>query len=428
MVVGRKNQKERTDNRRKTFTFLFVFVLVLSLAIVTDIFVQRFIHNRQAVFRTEGGRIQIYRDKTWKDFTVKGVHMDFGRGTRLAAFPGTESGFTKKEYRRWFKHIASMNANAILVQRILSPDFYESFYEFNMLAKKPLFLIHGIRANENYNDLFTDAYDDGLILDISEEIRNTIDVIHGKASVKKSGSGTPEIYNRNIAPYVMGFILGDGADTNFISATNQRNTQVMGFEGNYLYTENASPYEAWLAALGNYTILYEEEKYGGPHRLISWMNRPLPGSEEVSAVDLEHIFVTDKHGAGIFASYAVFPYHPENRRPEYNDFLHELAGGHNMPVLAAEFGVLSSRDRNRAVGISSGIFTEKEQGEALAGIFDGIMNAGFSGGIVYTWYDGAGVEPGYGLVVIGSDSNIKGGFWEQLKYSYTILMDKFSEY
>ena len=405
MLKDRKNRKDRINNRRKIIIFLLVSALILSFVIVTDIFTQRYRNNRSAVFRTEGGKFQIYRDKKWEDFTVKGVHIDFGEEANSAVFPGFGSGYTKKEYRRWFKLIADMNANVILVQRVLPPEFYQAFYEFNALAKKPLFLLQGIWVNDN-NKPLSDVYDNNLILNISEEIRNTIDTIHGKASFKKK-----------IAPYVIGFILGIETDNDFITDANQQNTKVMGFEGDYLFTENASPYEAWLAALGNYTIFYEQEKYGGPQRLVGWLNRSLKSPDEMSAVDLEHIFVTEKCGAGIFASYAFFPFRPDAGRPEYGDLIAKLGSSHTMPVIAAEFGVLSSRDRNRAIGISSGVFSEKEQGDLLAGLFDSIMNAGFSGGIVYTWYDGAGIEPGYGLMV-----------WEQLKASYTILKDKFTEY
>ena len=423
--------------RRKVLFRLLLGAVILILGVLTQFAVYRYTHNRSALFKTEGSRLQIYRDKKWREFTVKGVALEPAAGYSSAA-----AGTAKDEYVRWFKQIAAMNANVIRIQTILSPDFYQALYEYNMLARWPLYLLQGIWVKDSGNESWLNAYDDRLNNDFYEEIRRAVDVIHGKGSFKRDNSGPSLNYKLNIAPYVMGFILGKEMDADFVIATNEKNTQVKGFDGDYLYTGNASPYEAWLAAAGNYAVSYEQEKYGGPYRLVSWVNWPSTDplvhrnesdskTEELSGVDFEHIYATEKFSAGIFASYSVFPnlfkyqseyldYRDGSGKPNYYEgYLSELKRHHTMPVLAAEFGIPVSRG-------NGGTYTEKEQGEAVVNVFESIINAGFAGGIVYAW-DDTKSDQGYGLLALEGEGGSSASH-ERLKDSYAVIQEKFAEY
>ena len=415
-------------------------------------FIYRYNYNRSALFRTEGTRLQIYRDRRWREFTVKGVNLGMGKPGYLHV----NSNLTGKEYRQWFNQIAAMNANVIRIHNILAPEFYKAFYEYNMIARRPLYLLQGIWVEEGSVGPYEDAYDDGLNTVLFEQIKRTVDIIHGKAASRQGASDNSGGYNLNISPYVMGFILGREMDPEFIIATNSRNTQVMGFEGDYLYTENASPYEAWLAALGNYTVSYEQEKYGGPYRLVSWVNMPLTDPlfhfmvddtriEELSGVDFEHINITEKYSAGIFASYTIYPYDPYLIRYqiEFSDFvdnrgytnhfegyLNELRRHHTMPVLAAEFGIpvfRGSSSRTQSFGNSNAVNTEKEQGEYAAAAYDSMISAGFAGGIIFAWQDSLTAELSYGIMTFDPHGETRFSN-DRLKESYTIMQEKYANY
>ena len=67
--------------------------------------------------------------------------------------------------------------------------------------------------------------------------------------------------------YVSAWILGIEWDPDFVINTNKLNETNLNFNGKYLYSINASPFENWLAEIGDYSIKYETEKYG--------MQRPL---------------------------------------------------------------------------------------------------------------------------------------------------------
>ena len=353
------------------------------IGIFVESIIYRYRSNRSAVVNTMENQFIVKRGKRWYDFYIKGVNFPSGESGNFSG----AAALSKAEYKKWFKEIAAMNANVIRVYSIQPPAFYRAFLEYNLLATKPIHLLHGIRTDSGRR--YFHAYEDRFNSDFLEEIRHTIDVVHGKAASRQSSGA----YTHNISPYVIGYILDGWKDADFILATDERNTNIFGFEGDYLYTVNASPYESWLAAMGNYVISYEHDKYGGPFKIISWINNPVtdplvrdPGAR-VTRVDVEHIRPTEKFNAGIFATYHIYPnYHvrPNESNP-YAAYLRLLKAHHKMPVIEAEFnGSAYEGEASQMVGV--------------------IFSAGFFGGILYAWQD------------------------EWLKKSYSTVQEKFAEY
>jgi len=431
--------------QRKIVTRLILGALILFLALMVEFVVDRYRTNRSIVFRTEGSKIQIFRDKKWKSFLVKGVNL----GQEDSACAPDDMGITKQDYQRWFKQVAAMNANVIRVYDILSPEFYQAFFEYNMLTDKPVYLIQGIQADNNDVEQYKNAYDDRFNADFFARIQQTVDVVHGKALVKH-GSGSYS-YNLNVSPYVMGYIICGEMDAAFVKTTNEENTQVMGFEGDYLYTENASPYEAWLAAMGNYTVSYEQQKYHGLTKLLSWTdfssadpaeNAGKPGGKlkDEAAFDFEHIHAKEKFDAGFFASYNISSASPEllnnqdeNAAADDNDtdvstnpyaaYFKDLKACHTMPVLVANLGISGSGimpDKNAVSGAGTAS-AEKEKGQAVANMFDSIINAGLAGGIVFSWQD-EWCRKTWNIAANSSEIQ------EQLKETCAIVQKKFAEY
>ena len=390
-----------------------VFVLIIVLIGISAGFtITRYNNNRSIAFKTEGRKLRIFKNGNWNDFTVKGVNIGSGKP---GFFPG-EMGITRKEYARWFRQIAEMNANVIRVYTILSPDFYRAFFEYNALTKKPLYLLQGIWVDDENIAQSKNAYDKKLTEDFKDEIKKAIDVLHGNAATEPKRGHASGIYRYDVSPYVMGYILAEEMEPDFVIFTNENNDHINGFSGEFIYAENASPYEAWLAAIGDYTVSYEHGKYRGTLKPISWTNWPTTDPiehlnepnrtwEDAVSVDFEHIRTSRNFSAGIFASYHIYPHFPDFLRfqPEYINYidsrgknnpyeayLKELIAFHTMPVLVAEFGVPASRGisrKNQALGYNHGHHTETEQGEAIADMFESIVNSGYAGGIVFSWQD-----------------------------------------
>ncbi|WP_251032626.1 hypothetical protein [Mesobacillus foraminis] len=358
---------------------------------------------------TKGSHLQIQKDGKWEDLTLKGVNMGIAKPGH---FPG-ETAISKDEYLRWFKAIGDMNANSIRVYTLHPPEFYEAFYEYNQLAEKPLYLFHGAWVNEEMLVKSQDSFSKEVNADFERELTQMVDIIHGNAELPESAGHASGTYKADISPYVLGFIIGIEWDPNAALETNKKHDGMPQFNGIYFKTENAQPFEIWLAEKMEFTAAYEAEQYGWQHSMsfTNWVTTDLlahpaePSEEEdMVSVNPNKIAKTDQFKAGMFASYHIYPYYPdfmhleekytnykdwEGKNNHYAGYLNDLIKVHNMPVLVAEFGVPASRGqthRNNS-GMNQGFLTEREQGEINTRLFQSILSEGYAGGIVFTWQD-----------------------------------------
>lgn len=383
--------------------FSVIFVAAVSFV------VWRYFDVRNVSFIAADGKFQIYKNGKWQDFLIKGVNLGLGKPNH---FPG-EVQVTKEEYYRWFEQIAEMNANTIRVYTIQSPEFYETLFRFNFYEKNPIYLFHGTWIDEELVAEHQNAYAPELMADYQGELKKLIDVVHGKATIENRRGHASGRYVWDVSPYVAGYILGTELDAYFVTSTNENNAHINGFDGNYLYTENASPHEAWLAQCGDFVISYEAENYGTqkPVSWVNWLttdpmwhtNEPDKQKEDFVSVDTEHILPKDTYTAGLFASYHVYPYYPEfmifqpeyleyrdenGKQNPYKAYLLDLHAHHSVPLLVAEFGLPSSRGNthiNPITGYNQGNLTENEQGYYSADLFDSIVSSGCAGGMLFTW-------------------------------------------
>jgi len=359
--------------------------------------------------KTGDSFIQIQKNGKWQDFLIKGVNMGIGKP---GYFPG-ETAITREEYFRWFKEIGAMNANAIRIYTLHPPQFYEAFYEYNQIAKKPLYLFHGTWVNEENLIHTQDAFAKVNIDDAKLEIKNMIDIIHGNANLSNRSGHASGVYQHDISKYVLGLIVGTEWDPTMVTNTNALHAGMAQYNGNYFKTDGASPFEVWLARLMDYAAAYEAKQYNWQHSMsfTNWVttdllqhpSEPLENEDMVS-IDPNHIQAANSFQSGLFASYHIYPYYPDflnyeqkyldyvdasGKKNNYAGYLHDLRAVHNMPVLVAEFGVPSSRGltHKNPYGMDQGFHSEKEQGEADSRLFQSIVTEGYAGGLVFTWQD-----------------------------------------
>jgi len=303
----------------------------------------------------------IWEDKKWKKQFIKGVNMGVGKP---AHFPG-ELAITKEEYLRWFNYIGKMNANSIRVYTILKPAFYDALYEYNATAKNKLYLFHGLWLNEDNIINYNDAYK--MKEEIQKDTKNLIDVLHGNCTLPLKPGFASGKYTKDVSPYVIGWIYGIEWDPDFVDGTNKNTLNPTSYQGKFLYTDKASPFETFLCEMGDYAISYESEKYKmqRPFSFTNWvttdmLKHPNEPSEEEDrvTVNTEHIKKKDTFKPGFFASYHIYPYYPDfmNYQKEYATFkdtdgkidtykayLKDLIKEHTVPVLVAEFGIPAAR-------------------------------------------------------------------------------------
>lgn len=353
--------------------------------------------------KTENRTLYMDEGNGFEEFVVRGVNMGLGK----PGYYATEAAVTKEEYLAWFEQIQNMGANVIRVYTLGPTSFYEAFYEYNKDNPEPLYLIHGVWVddyliNSSYSALDREFYEPFL-----EDCKIIVDVIHGRHKASAKDGFFSEYYKWDIADWVYGYILGIEWETTLVTYTNTAMGQLEQHDGTYLYTENASNFEIFLAQMGEQVIAYETEKYG-TQRMLAFSNwattDPLTHDEEVAVyfqkaacVDVEHIKCKDSLKSGQFASYHIYPYYPDyyselavHDENTYLQYLTDINAHHTIPVVISEFGVPSSRGRaavEEGLGRNQGAMNETEQGEALISMYEDIMAAGSNGGIVFTWQD-----------------------------------------
>jgi len=362
------------------------------------------------VSKVDNQSFYTYEYGKWNKSFIKGINMG-------AAMPGTfpgELAISKEDYLRWLKQIAAMNADVIRVYTILKPEFYEVLYDYNKSALKPLYIFQGVWLDEVDMEEFQDAHNPKIKENFKKDIKTLIDIIHGNAKLEPKKGHASGVYTKNISPYVMGWILGIEWAPEFVLSTNEANPSIGSFDGEYIYTENASPFEVFLAEVGDYAIEYETMNYKmqRPLSFTNWVttdtlrhpNEPLE-NEDMVEVNTEHIKKKDSFKPGLFASYHIYPYYPDfmnyqhdyaaykdksGKINTYKAYLNDLRKEHTVPVLVAEFGIPAARGmahRNIHMGYNQGNVDEKSQGEMNAAMLQDIYEEGYAGGIVFTWQD-----------------------------------------
>ena len=395
----------------KKYLIVVIIILILLATFFITYYVSDFyiIKNSEIVTFTASDTENIYvnGDK----YIIKGVNLGAGIPGHFA----TEYAIDKKTYKRWFKQIQEMGANTIRVYTILSPEFYNAFYEYNKNNEKPLYLLHGVWVDDYIQNSKIDAYSDLFMEKLLDDSKIMIDVIHGRKYIAPNNDFSSGLYARDISKWVIGYILGVEWEDVTVAYTDY-NRKVEPYIGKYLsIKENASTFTNVLAYVGDQVIEYETEKYG-QQRLIAFSNWPTTDpfdyNEKITKhfrkcakVDVEQLIFSKEFVGGTFASYHVYPYYPDylnydENKANYVDskgnintyytYLKRLTDYHTIPVVISEFGVSTGRgmaQKDINTGFNQGNMSEKEQGEALISMYNSILEAGCAGGAVFTWQD-----------------------------------------
>ena len=393
----------------------YLFSVVIILCLIFIIFISYYVFgfyinfNNNIVSFTASDRenIYVYNEK----FTIKGVNLGAGIPGHFA----TDYAIDKETYLRWFKDIQDMGANTIRVYTILSPKFYDAFYEYNKSNETPLYLIHGVWVDDYILNSKVDALNENFQDKFLSDIKTMIDVIHGRKYIPVNDYYSHGLYTKDISKWVIGYIVGVEWEDVTVSYTNNKYSNSK-YTGKYISTkDNTEPFINMLAYVGDKSIEYESNKYN-TQRLFAYSNwpttDPLDYNENITKyfkkcakVDVENIIFNNTFIGGTFASYHVYPYYPdylnyeedksiyideEGKINTYYAYLKKINEHHTIPVVISEFGVSTGRgmaQKDANTGFNQGNMSEEEQGNALVSMYNDIMNSGSAGGIVFTWQD-----------------------------------------
>lgn len=361
-------------------------------------------------FKAEGDYFFIYENGDWKQMFMRGVNIG---ATEPGLFPGDLT-ISYDTYYRWFGYISEMNCNCIRIYTLMPPQFYQALGDFNKKAKNKLYLYQGIWVNEEDIERLSDTYaeNEKILNDFTTDAVNLVNVIHGKAKIAETAGEAYGTYNTDVSPWLVGWIIGIEWDPNFVINTNNQHPDKKDYDGKYLYTQTASPFEAFLCRVGDALIKHEAEtyKFQVPLAFSNWITTdPLTHpnephfDEDKTTVNTENVKCRN-FGPGMFASYHIYPYYPDSLNYqedylEYTDdsgkvntyeaYLEDLKLAHTMPIIVAEFGIPTSRGMGHesVMGYNQGMVDETAQGAMLIDMLGSIENAKYAGGIVFTWQD-----------------------------------------
>lgn len=276
-----------------------------------------------AFITTQGKTICMKQGDELVSFEIRGV--DLGSG-----YPGEWSvdyGIDEKTYLKWFAQIQELGANTIRIYTIHHGDFYEAFYKYNKERERnneePLYLLQGVWVNDYVYNSHSSAYDDEFLLTLLKDCRTAVDVLHGNKPISLGKDNVASgSYWRDVSKWVLGYILGVEWESSLVIYTDQKYSERDSYEGRYLYTtEEASPFEAVMAQVGDKLIEYESTHYK-QQRLVAFANWPTTdpfsypllvsyNRSKTTCFNVEHIKQKDSYVSGMFASYHIYPYFPD---------------------------------------------------------------------------------------------------------------------
>lgn len=330
-----------------------------------------------------------------KPFIIKGVEVNSSYGPNKA----NDFSISEDTWIRWFQMIQQMGANTIRASTVYNDTFYNAFYKYNIDNKQPLYLLQGMQVTIDEMILKSKDYENSKFNKIlKKDGKDVIDIVHGRKILltnKYKGNG---IYQKDISPWVLGFLIGDDWNQDSIAFINSSIEQLPAFDGAYVTTApEATNFEIMLAKIIEEMVGYESRKYDVQHPVSinsSFNMDPFQYKEHYAAqigkfnrFKMEHIRPTDQLEAGLFASYA----YEDIKLPllemieaeelysfsDLTSYIDLLYQSHDMPIIISSVGHPSDNYFN----------AENKQEVALLDDLQQFDSTGFNGVIIRSWQD-----------------------------------------
>jgi tetratricopeptide (TPR) repeat protein len=370
--------------------------------------------------RTTSHGFEVDESGRYRPVFVVGVNLS-------TALPGRFPGEFPDDYalyRAWFDQMGDLGVNTVRLYTLHPPSLYRALAAHN--AERPgarLRLVQGVWSELPPGDDFTAPE---FLGDLRADVERAIDAVHGNLELPPRPGRAHGVYDTDVSEDVLAFLLGREWEPFSVEAFDRGHSDLRDHPGRYVRAEGARPTETWLAALLDRAMAHETERYRVQHPVafVSWPTLdPLahptesswdeeqrargkagipaagqpPFDDDRAQIDPTAIEPGPACAAGLFASYHIYPYHPDflllepGYAPDrYLGYLRAMKARHgSMPVLVAELGLPTSRGVSHLhpEGLHHGGHTEREQGLAVVRMLREVESAGLAGGIVFSWID-----------------------------------------
>ncbi len=348
-------------------------------------------------------------------FYVKGVNL----GTALPGTWSTEFPLDEHLYYGWFSHMKEINLNTVRVYTLLPPAFYRALRRYNENnPDDPLYLLQEIWPEEHplNNDYLAEEYDENY----RNEIKLTIDALHGSRSIApRSGRAWGE-YASDVSPWTAAYLIGRELEPDEVLETDRLHPG-QGYTGRWVSAPQGPAAEAWLAQSCDTAVAYETETYGESrpvgivswpildalHHQVEWSDPELNGREPMNdkaVIDINRMVVEDPSFGGLFGAYHIYPNYPDFMNNEasyaeyrdgqgvfrYGGYLKDFMGIHKKyPALVAEYGISTSAATAHINpdGYNHGGLSETAQAGGIIRMSEAIRHEGYAGAMIFEWID-----------------------------------------
>lgn len=393
---------------KKFFTGLFLVAILFFAGIYGYFMEGLYLDNGDGQpvvvsFKTKEKEYYFLGDEGYEPLEIRGIHVAQARAFESPM----DFQIDEETYYRWFQEIQAVGANTVKINMVYNDDFYNALHRFNEDHEEPLYLLQGIRVEEDAVEKQRDAFSPEFREALLKEGKKAVDVVHGRRILlneKTSGNG---FYFKDLSPYVLGFIVGDDWHPDFVAYTNLLYNDGMDYQGEFLYTNGANAFETVLAEVLDTMVHYETRKYGA-QRPVSFFNTslmdPFEYEESYAAltgkfnrIDMENIYDTEAFLAGHFAAYQYtettvdllenLAPNGQNQallsREEVTNYLTLLEQHHEVPLVMVHVNVASVRASSSAMER----IEEQDQGEKMVSILEELKSANIAHGILSSWQD-----------------------------------------
>jgi len=347
--------------------------------------------------RIDNNQLQYYDGSEWKDFAIKGFNIN-------AVMPGDQPYEYTRDisiYRYFLTSVSDMGGNCIRAYDLMPPEFYRALYEFNLQnPNKTICFYQSILPPDN---ITAGEYLSSSAMDaILENMRYTVDAVHGNATVPKIGSREGGTYINNVSPYLLGYIVEIDTDQEIIEKINTT-YPAFTYSGDFVSGGAQSvPAEHLMAQLCDELFSYQSSKYSqlipvgvlGNQELIP--NSPWTQYSNGTVFDVSRLKVSDKVADNFFLSYSLQPsdrilLDNASSYTQYTDDTGIFAyGGYiaafkalqsSYPVLIDRVGLSTNANTYEQESAVNGL-SEQDQGTGLVRILTAIDAQGYMGGLI----------------------------------------------
>ena len=300
--------------------------------------------------------------------------------------------------------------------RCCPPGFYNELAAYNRAhPDAPIYLVQGAYLpDESYVEGDGTLYDRPVDEAFTRELEDISDAVHGDLVRGQAAGRSGGTYDADVSPWLAGWVVGVEWDPSGTRRTDEQHADAAYEPGRWFAaTGDATATERWIAR--HLDALAGDEAARGTSAPIAMANWPTTdplvhpqepnATEDMVAIDANHVLPTAAWPGGTFASFHLYPYYPDFQRfePGYQDERWQrparpvrrlrrrdarpLRGHHAAAGDRVRRPLLLGKAHDGPLGRDQGSHSEQESMAIVADLMRMLEDKGTGGAFVFSWED-----------------------------------------